>query len=98
MVGGLNIYDTAQTGDIREDKVPSCCRIVTGKVRCNDVNDCAVETCYFRMPDRDPIHLMKEITKGFSKLKRRKYYRGFLRRNKERYTKGERDVICQALY
>ena len=60
MVGGFNIFDTAQTGDIREDKIPACVKVVNNHVKCNNINDCRVETCYFRQPDRDPIKLMKD--------------------------------------
>ncbi len=73
MVGGFNIFDTAQTGEIREDKIPACVRVINNGVKCGDVNDCFVETCYFRNQDRDPLVLMKSINKSL-KIKGRKEY------------------------
>ncbi len=95
MVGGFNIFDTAQTGEIREDKIPACVRIINNRVKCNNINDCFVETCYFRNTNRDPITLMKEATAGLSKLKNRKYHKEYWKNNGGKNSKRQFNGIFE---
>lgn len=73
MVGGSNIYDTAQTGYIYEDEIPACVRVVNHQIKCNDINDCRVETCYFRPTGKPVIRQMIDIqyNKGLDRLRKK---------------------------
>lgn len=71
MVGGTNIFDTAQTGYIYEDELPACVKIVGNHVRCNDINDCTVETCYFRPTGKPVIRQTIDVNRGLIRPFRR---------------------------
>ena len=74
MVGGTNIFDTPQTGYIYEDEIPACVKIVNNRVKCNNLNNCTIDTCYFKPTGKPIIRQMIEINRGIANLGRK--YKG----------------------